>query len=90
VPQLVCPFFGDQFDNARRLRRLGVARTVALRRYSIRRAVAALGRLLDSSDAADRARALAPQMTCDDGPAIIAHWVVERLAQHPDGHRLVA
>ncbi|MFA5963699.1 MAG: nucleotide disphospho-sugar-binding domain-containing protein [Sphingomonas sp.] len=90
VPQLVCPFFGDQFDNARRLHRLGVARVVALRRYGTRRAVAALGRLLDSPDAADRARALAPQMTRDDGPAIIAHWVTERLAHRPDGHRLVA
>lgn len=90
VPQLVCPFFGDQFDNGLRLRRLGVARVVALRRYSVRRACAALRQLLDSPDATDRARALAPQMTRDDGPAIIAHWVAERLAHRPDGHRLVA
>lgn len=90
VPQLVCPFFGDQFDNARRLRRLGVARVVRLGRYSEKRAFAALGRLLASPDAAERARALAPAMTRDDGPGIIAAWVAERLARQPIEHRLVA
>ncbi len=90
VPQLVCPFFGDQFDNGQRLRRLGVARVVPLRRYNVRRAFAALSRLLDSSDAAERARALGPEMTHDDGPAIIARWVSARLTHRPDDHRLVA
>lgn len=89
VPQLVCPFFGDQFDNGQRLKRLGAARVVRLKRYSEKRAFAALSRLLGSPDATERARALAPAMTRDNGPAIIASWVAERLAHHTD-QRLVA
>jgi len=46
--------------------------------------------LLASPDAAERARALAPAMTRDDGPGIIAAWVAERLARQPIEHRLVA
>ena len=90
VPQLVCPFFGDQFDNGARLRRLGVARVLRLKRYSEKRAFAALGRLLDTSHASDRARALAPAMTRDDGPDIIARWVARRLVAEPHNQRLVA
>ncbi|MDB5708004.1 MAG: hypothetical protein JWL96_74 [Sphingomonas bacterium] len=89
VPQLVCPFFGDQFDNGQRLKRLGVARVVRLKRYSEKRAFAALHRLLDTPVATQRARTLAPAMTRDDGPAIIASWVAERLAHQTD-QRLVA
>jgi len=90
VPQLVCPFFGDQFDNGRRLKRLGVARVVPLRRYGEKRAFAALARLLASPHATERAQALAPAMTRDDGPAIVASWVRERLAPQPVDQRLVA
>ncbi|MDB5673122.1 MAG: hypothetical protein JWM65_104 [Sphingomonas bacterium] len=89
VPQLVCPFFGDQFDNGQRLKRLGVARVVRLKRYSEKRAFTALHRLLDTPVATQRARVLAPAMTRDDGPAIIASWVAERLAHQTD-QRLVA
>jgi UDP:flavonoid glycosyltransferase YjiC (YdhE family) len=90
VPQLVCPFFGDQFDNGQRLKRLGVARVVRLSRYGEKRAFAALSRLLGSPYATERARVLAPAMTRDDGPGIIASWVARRLAHHPDDQRLVA
>jgi hypothetical protein len=74
----------------RRLDRLGVALVLRLKRYGEKRAFAALSRLLASPGATERARALAPAMTRDDGPAIIASWVAERLAHHPDDHRLVA
>ena len=90
VPQLVCPFFGDQFDNGARLRRLGVARVLRLRRYSEKRAATALGKLLATDEVAARARALAPDMVHDNGPEIIARWVAERLHVLPGDHRLVA
>ncbi len=89
VPQLVCPFFGDQFDNGQRLQRLGVARVLRLKRYDEKRAFAALGRLLDTAAASERARALVAGMARDDGPAIIASWVAGRLDRTVD-HRLVA
>jgi UDP:flavonoid glycosyltransferase YjiC (YdhE family) len=43
-PQLVVPYFADQPDNAQRLVRLGVARTLPNRRYTARRAAAELSR----------------------------------------------
>ncbi|MGI9521450.1 MAG: glycosyltransferase [Hyphomicrobiaceae bacterium] len=39
-PQVVVPHFADQFDNAFRLARLGVAKTVHARRYNVQSAVA--------------------------------------------------
>jgi len=81
VPQLVCPLFGDQFDNARRLRNLGVARVVRLRRYTEVRAAAALTALLASERTSAAARALAPAVIQADGPAIIASWIAGRIAE---------
>lgn len=80
VPQLVCPLFGDQFDNARHLRDLGIARVIRLRRYTETRATIALSSLLACDRAAQRAPVLAPAMTQQDGPAIVAQWVAERFA----------
>jgi UDP:flavonoid glycosyltransferase YjiC (YdhE family) len=48
-PMLVAPFAHDQFDNAERARRLGVAEIVARPRYSERTAAAALRGLLTES-----------------------------------------
>lgn len=56
-PTLAVPFAHDQPDNAYRLGRLGVARTVRPRRYRARLVARELRRLLD--DAAYRARAAA-------------------------------
>jgi rhamnosyltransferase subunit B len=89
VPQLVCPLFGDQFDNGARLRQLGVAEVVRLRRYTEKRATAALSRVL-APDRAARARELAPAMMREDGPAIVARWVANRLYGPTDSCRLVA
>jgi rhamnosyltransferase subunit B len=44
--QLVTPFAHDQFDNARRLQRLGVARTVKAHKYTARSATRELSLLL--------------------------------------------
>jgi UDP:flavonoid glycosyltransferase YjiC (YdhE family) len=48
-PMLVVPFAHDQFDNAERVRRLGVAEVIARPRYSERTAAAALRGLLTES-----------------------------------------
>lgn len=77
APQLVVPVLGDQFDNAERLRRLGVAEVVPLERYSVENAVRALEKVLKIT----RARELAPAMSRVDGPTIVAEWVAERLSR---------
>lgn len=45
-PQLVVPFFGDQPDNAARVKRLGAGLSIRHSRYSVARAVDLLSRLL--------------------------------------------
>ena len=62
-PMLVMPYGFDQPDNAARLRRLGVARTIGRKEYTARRAASELDRLLTDSDyskkAAEAARVVA-------------------------------
>ena len=82
-PQLVVPYFADQPDNAQRLVRLGVARTLANRRYTARRAAAELSALLHDREYALAAGSAAAVVAEEDGAnraadAIIA--VLERSA----------
>ena len=78
APQLVCPVLGDQFDNADRLRRLGVATVVPLKRYTTARAEVALQDTL--ADSAACARTLSPETSRIDGPTVVADWIAERFA----------
>ncbi|WP_199155328.1 glycosyltransferase [Chromobacterium sp. ASV23] len=52
VPQLICPYAFDQFDNAWRARRLGVAETVLAGKLDAKKMSAALQRLLASDKVA--------------------------------------
>ena len=73
VPQLVTPFAHDQFDNAARVVRLGVAEQLYAQRYSLPRLVEKLERLVKDSERKKRALELkgrlngpqAIQQTCD-------------------------
>jgi UDP:flavonoid glycosyltransferase YjiC (YdhE family) len=66
VPQLVRPMSYDQFDNSRRLVRLGVAEEISVRQFLSPVIATALQRLLDSPTVAANRRALASRC---DGPA---------------------
>jgi UDP:flavonoid glycosyltransferase YjiC (YdhE family) len=66
-PMLVVPFAHDQPDNAERLRRLGVARTIPGRRYTAARAVEALRPLLEDPSYARRAAEVGEQVRGEDG-----------------------
>jgi UDP:flavonoid glycosyltransferase YjiC (YdhE family) len=59
----------DQFDNSRRLMRLGVASEVSVRNFRGRAVADALAPLLDSPSVAARCRDLAARC---DGPAALA------------------
>ena len=62
VPQLVMPMAHDQFDNAARARKLGVATTLSPRRYRPRAVAGKLARLLGSARVADRCKATAARL----------------------------
>jgi UDP:flavonoid glycosyltransferase YjiC (YdhE family) len=67
IPQLGVPFANDQPDNAARLERLGVARTVAIASYRASRVVRELGSLLASSRYRERAETVAAVVRTERG-----------------------
>jgi UDP:flavonoid glycosyltransferase YjiC (YdhE family) len=83
VPHVVQPMSYDQFDNSRRLVRLGVAAEVSVARFRGRTVADALAPLLDSPAVAQRCRELAARC---DGPASLSA-ACDRLEQLADSHR---
>jgi UDP:flavonoid glycosyltransferase YjiC (YdhE family) len=79
-PQLVCPVFGDQLDNAERLVRLGVARRLDHRRFEAARAAALLQDLLGDEAVSARAARLGAQVAAEDGAAVVADRIAAMLA----------
>jgi UDP:flavonoid glycosyltransferase YjiC (YdhE family) len=66
-PTLVVPFAHDQPDNALRVTRLGLARTILRARYNARRAAAELRRLLEEPSYAQNAVRVSRQVQAEDG-----------------------
>jgi UDP:flavonoid glycosyltransferase YjiC (YdhE family) len=64
---LVVPFAHDQPDNALRLTRLGVARTIAGHRTTTARLAAELGQLLENPAYSRRALDVGEQIRQEDG-----------------------
>lgn len=67
VPQLIMPFSHDQPDNAARITRLEVGRTLPRSRYNARRAARELGAILAQSKYFERAQTLAAQIKSENG-----------------------
>ncbi len=66
-PSVVVPFAHDQFDNAARLRRLGVSATLPRRRVSGDAMATALAGVLDDPEVARRAKVLGEAIARDRG-----------------------
>jgi rhamnosyltransferase subunit B len=66
-PMLVMPYAHDQPDNAERLARLGIARTVSRHRYSPSRGAAELRQLLANPAYSKRAAAIGEKVRQEDG-----------------------
>jgi rhamnosyltransferase subunit B len=81
-PQLIVPFLSDQFDNAARVVRLGVARSVSLKHYQLRRVAAELSSLLGNTRYSSRAAAVGSEVCREDGAAVSA-GVVEHFFNRP-------
>jgi UDP:flavonoid glycosyltransferase YjiC (YdhE family) len=74
-PELVVPFFGDQFDNAARAARLGVARVIPFRRYRASTATRSLAALLSDDRLQSRAQAVAATLSAEGGTERAAELV---------------
>ncbi len=66
-PQLVTPVFGDQFDNARRLVELGLAKVLPYTNWRVSSAVSRLRSLLRDTRFAERAARCRPLIVNEDG-----------------------
>lgn len=66
VPQLIMPMAHDQPDNAERVRRLGVGRSLAPKFFRARAAAHALAELTGSPKVAERCRSVAAKLTGAD------------------------
>lgn len=66
-PALVVPWAHDQPDNAERLRKMGVGRTVPRQRYRAKRVAKELDRLLNNKNYTSRAQQAAAQIASEDG-----------------------
>jgi UDP:flavonoid glycosyltransferase YjiC (YdhE family) len=66
IPQVVVPCRHDQWDNARRLTELGVARQIPPHRFDGRRLIASLGQQLQNSQVKMRCRELAARISAAD------------------------
>lgn len=77
-PMLAMPFAHDQFDNAARVRRLGVAREISRRRYTAARAAVELRPLLSDPSYAAAAANAAHRIRAEPGLAF-ACTTLERL-----------
>ncbi len=80
-PMLVVPFAFDQPDNAARLQRLGVARTLPRANYQADRIEVELQRLLTNRAYAARASAVAVEIAIENGARTAADAIETRLGR---------
>jgi UDP:flavonoid glycosyltransferase YjiC (YdhE family) len=78
-PMLVMPYAHDQPDNAARMVRLGIGRTIPRHRYTASRATAELKQLM-TPRYADRARLVGERMQEEDGVAA-ASYALEKMLE---------
>jgi UDP:flavonoid glycosyltransferase YjiC (YdhE family) len=64
---LVVPYVHDQFDNAARVARAGIARTIPRHRYTPSRVAAELRQLLDNPMYAERTSGIGERVRQEDG-----------------------
>jgi len=66
-PMLIMPYSHDQPDNARRMKRLGVAKVIQKDKYTAKRVTRKLRSVLDDATLAENAAAVAQQLRCENG-----------------------
>lgn len=81
VPQLLVPAEWDQFDNARRARRAGVAQVLERRGWQAQDLARALGEVLERQELHARCAQLAQQVRAEDGAAAACEAIESLLAR---------
>ncbi len=79
IPQVMMPLAHDQFDNAQRIRNLGIGESLRLRQFSPERLSAILEKLLVSASVASNCQTIARQLTARDGLRRSADAIEERV-----------
>jgi MGT family glycosyltransferase len=79
VPTLIVPFNHDQPDNAYRVERLGVGRTLTRKQYRAETAASVLGLLLTDKNYIERARTVGQQVRGEDGAQAAADEIEKYL-----------
>jgi len=87
-PMLVVPVAWDQPDNAARVARLGVGRTIPKRRYTAAWAAKELRRLLDHPSYSERALEIAERLRQEDGVATACDALEEVLREQVNASRV--
>lgn len=83
VPQVIVPFANDQFDNARRLSRLGVAQHIARKTYQPQKVAAVLESLLADASMKERAQDASTRFARSRPMVQVCEWIelVQRTLQ---------
>ncbi|HEY0723292.1 MAG TPA: nucleotide disphospho-sugar-binding domain-containing protein, partial [Pyrinomonadaceae bacterium] len=79
IPMLVVPFAHDQHDNAARVERLGVARTIARDSYKAERVASELKELLGNPAYTRNAREIGSRVRSESGAALATDLIIDRL-----------
>jgi UDP:flavonoid glycosyltransferase YjiC (YdhE family) len=79
IPMLVVPFAHDQPDNASRVTRLGVARTISRSNYKAERVAKELKELLLNPFYVRRANQIGHRVRCENGAALAVNLILDRL-----------
>jgi len=82
VPQLITPVMGDQFDNAARLERLGIAKTLVAKKATMESLRDSLARLFSDENCANRARDVSAIVEKEDGARVAARIIVDMLERN--------
>ena len=79
IPMMVVPFAHDQNDNAARVERLGVARTIARNNYKAERVASELKELLGSPGYSRSAREIGSRVRSENGAALAVDLIQDHL-----------
>lgn len=79
-PTLVMPFGGDQYDNAARIERIGVGRTIMRSKYTGDRAAVALAELLGSRRYRDKAAEVGERVQGENGVRVACDAILAQFS----------